>query len=57
MADVIDDVMWESRENDTNIDEGTSNTWGSSVDNDFEQLLEAIETKLYLGCKFLSLIF
>ena len=35
MADLIDDVMWESRENDTNLDEGTSNTRGSGVDDDF----------------------
>ena len=40
MADVIDDIMWESRENDTNLNEGTSNTGGSGVDDDFVQLLE-----------------
>ncbi|XP_052624731.1 uncharacterized protein LOC128132267 [Lactuca sativa] len=57
MADVIDDVMWESRENDINLDEGTSNTGGSGVDDDFEELLEAVETKLYPGCTFSFLDF
>ncbi|XP_023767031.1 uncharacterized protein LOC111915622 [Lactuca sativa] len=57
MADLIDDVMWESRENDTNLDEGTSNTRGSGVDDDFAQLLEEMETQLYHGCIFPSLEF
>ncbi|XP_052625705.1 uncharacterized protein LOC128132784 [Lactuca sativa] len=57
MADVIDDVMWESRENDTNLNEGTLNTGGSGVDDDFEELLEAVETKLYPGCTFSFLDF
>ncbi|XP_052622477.1 uncharacterized protein LOC128127815 [Lactuca sativa] len=57
MADLIDDVMWESRENDTNLDEGTSNTRGSGVDDDFAQLLEEMETQLYIGSIFSSLEF
>ncbi|XP_052625734.1 uncharacterized protein LOC111902535 [Lactuca sativa] len=57
MADLIDDVMWESRENDTNLDERTSNIRGSGVDDDFAQLLEEMETQLYNGCIFSSLEF
>ncbi|XP_023752225.2 uncharacterized protein LOC111900576 [Lactuca sativa] len=49
--------MWESRENDTNLDEGTSNTRGSGVDDDFAQLMEEMETQLYTGCIFSSLEF
>ncbi|XP_023736915.1 uncharacterized protein LOC111884847 [Lactuca sativa] len=57
MVDVFDDVIWESRENDTNLDEGTSNTGGSGVYDDFEELLESVETKLYPGCTFSFLDF
>ena len=57
MNDLIDDVMWESRENDTDLDEGTANTSGTGVDDDFAQLLEEMETQLYTGCIFSSLEF
>ncbi|XP_052625702.1 MDIS1-interacting receptor like kinase 2-like [Lactuca sativa] len=57
MADLINNVMWQSKENDTNLDEGTSNTRGSGVADDFTQLLEEVETKLYPGCTFSSLEF
>ncbi|KAJ0597604.1 hypothetical protein HanHA89_Chr04g0156521 [Helianthus annuus] len=54
MAGVIEDVMAERMEEDTNLDEEPS----TGVRDDFEELLKEVQSELYPGCtKFSSLDF
>ncbi|XP_076936560.1 uncharacterized protein LOC143603730 [Bidens hawaiensis] len=58
MADVIEDVMNERREEDTNVDDRNSGSDSSDVRDDFEELLKEAQSELYPGCtKFSSLDF
>ncbi|XP_076945935.1 uncharacterized protein LOC143617181 [Bidens hawaiensis] len=58
MADVIEDVMNERREEDTNVDDRDSGSDSSDVRDDFEELLKEAQSELYPGCtKFSSLDF
>ncbi|KAJ0920707.1 putative Transposase-associated domain-containing protein [Helianthus annuus] len=58
MAAVIEDVMYERMEEDTDLNEGDLGTESSSVHDEFECLLKEAESELYPGCtKFSSLDF
>ncbi|KAI3786099.1 hypothetical protein L1987_45226 [Smallanthus sonchifolius] len=58
MDDVIEDVMGERMEEDTNTNEGNSGTESRGVRDDFEALLKEVQSELYPGCtKFSSLDF
>ena len=48
MVGVIDDIMGEFKENDTNHDKGNSDTEGTGVDDGFHKLLEEVNVE-YIG--------
>ena len=58
MNDVIEDLIGERMEEDTDLNDGNSDTETSDVNDEFEALIDEVESELYPGCtNFSSLDF
>ena len=50
MNDVIEDLIGERMEEDTDLNDGNSDTETSDVNDEFEALIDEVESELYPGC-------